>query len=233
MKYYLDITLLPDTDITLGFIWFKVYQQIHIALAENGFLSDESVKGRNGKQEPLKKSRIALSFPEYKRGKYPLGSVLRLFSDTKEQLDVLNVKVLLSRLTDYTHCKSIQVVDETKVKKYVCFKRKQFKSTAKIAKDIERRAEYLVKNKPDKYGGNIVEVKSILIGKSKNYDNKSELPFINLMSLSSKPDAPLSDKDRFLLFIEMQDMESEIKGDFTCYGLSRREKGNQATVPWF
>ena len=35
MKYYLDMTLLPDTDITLDFIWQKIYQQVHIALVDN------------------------------------------------------------------------------------------------------------------------------------------------------------------------------------------------------
>ena len=35
MNYYIDITLLPDPEITLSFIQQKVYQQVHIALAEN------------------------------------------------------------------------------------------------------------------------------------------------------------------------------------------------------
>ncbi|MFT6209378.1 MAG: CRISPR-associated endonuclease Csy4, partial [Colwellia sp.] len=42
MKYYLDITLLPEADITLGFIWQKVYQQIHIALVDNKIGMNES-----------------------------------------------------------------------------------------------------------------------------------------------------------------------------------------------
>lgn len=227
MKYYLDITLLPDAEANLGFLWHKVYHQIHIALADNGFLSDELIKARNGEQVPLKKSHIALSFPEYKSK--TLGSVLRLFADTKEQLEALQVKTLLNRFTDYTHCKLIQQVDETKIKKYVCFKRKQFKSPRRIAKDIERRAIYLA----NKLGENIDEVTLRLVEQAKGYDDRSTLPFINLISLSSKPDVPLPDKDRFLLFIEMQNMEAEIKGDFTCYGLSGREQGKQATVPWF
>jgi len=233
MKYYLDITLLPDDGCNLGFLWHKVYQQIHIGLADNGFLSDEIVKTRSGKQERLKKSNIALSFPEYKTKGYPLGSVLRLFAETKMQLEALNVKTLLNRLTDYTHCKSIQTVDEAKVIKHVCFKRKQFKSYDRIVKDIERRAEYLVEHKPEKYGDNIEEVTAILREKSESYNDRESLPFINLMSLSSKPTAILPDKDRFLLFIEMENKETEINGVFTCYGLSRREESEQASVPWF
>ncbi|OUR59596.1 type I-F CRISPR-associated endoribonuclease Cas6/Csy4 [Colwellia sp. 39_35_sub15_T18] len=238
MKYYLDITLLPDAEANLGFLWHKVYHQIHIGLVDNGFLSDELVKARNGKQEPLKKSHIALSFPNYKiKDEFPLGNILRLFAETKEQLEALNVKELLNRFTDYTHCKLIQQVDETKVKKHVCFKRKQFKSPSRITKDLERRVKYLVENKPEKYGDNILQVKTKLQELAKKYDDRLTLPFINLMSFSSKPDASLPDKDRFLLFIEMQGMDTEIKGDFTCYGLSRRNIKDrleiQATVPWF
>ena len=168
-----------------------------------------------------------MSFPEYKSKS--LGRVLRLFSETKEQLETLNVKALLNRFSDYTHCKMIQKVDETKIKKCVCFKRKQFKSPHRISEDIERRAKYLA----NKNNGDFDEIKSDLIERSKSYDDKSTLPFINLISLSSKPDALLPEKDRFLLFIEMQSMGTEIKGDFTCYGLSRRDKDKQATIPWF
>jgi len=230
MKYYFDIILLPGAEDSIGFLWQKVYQQVHIALVDNGYLSDELVKGRNGKQEPLKKSRVALSFPSYrKKSGFPLGHTLRLLAETQKQLEDLNIKDKLNRLTDYTDCRSIQPVDESEIKKHVCFMRKQFKSPSKISADIERRAKYLA----NKAAGNFEEIKVRLVEKSKTYDNKSSLPFINLTSLSSKPNVLLSNKDRFLLFIEMQEMETQIKGDFTCYGLSRRNKEQQATVPWF
>ena len=72
------------------------------------------------------------------------------------------------------------------------------------------------------------------------YEDKSKLPFIRMISLSSRPNAPVIAKDHFLLFIEKEDKESEIIGDFSCYGLSKRksekqkrEHNQQATVPWF
>ena len=34
MKHYIEITLLPDAEVGLGFIWQKMYQQIHLALVE-------------------------------------------------------------------------------------------------------------------------------------------------------------------------------------------------------
>ena len=71
MKYYIDITLLPDAEANLGFLWQKVYQQIHLALAENKI-------GKN-------QSEIALSFPEYGNKAYPLGDKLRLLSQSEAQ----------------------------------------------------------------------------------------------------------------------------------------------------
>ena len=35
MNYYQDITLLADANIALGFLWQKLYKQIHIVLVEN------------------------------------------------------------------------------------------------------------------------------------------------------------------------------------------------------
>ncbi|MCO4790206.1 type I-F CRISPR-associated endoribonuclease Cas6/Csy4, partial [Vibrio cholerae] len=35
MNYYQEITLLPDADIALGFLWQNVFQQVHIALVEH------------------------------------------------------------------------------------------------------------------------------------------------------------------------------------------------------
>ena len=78
MKYYLDITLLPDTDITLGFIWQKIYQQVHIALVDNKVGKNESV--------------IAVAFPQYGEGAFPLGNQLRLLAETEQQLQTLNIE---------------------------------------------------------------------------------------------------------------------------------------------
>jgi CRISPR-associated endonuclease Csy4 len=229
MKYYLDITILPDVEANLGFLWQKVYQQVHLALVDNSFESDEFFKNNKGHQEKLKKSKIAISFPKYGDKDFPLGNTLRLLAETKEQLQSLKTEEKLNRLMDYSHCKSIKRIDKENVIKYVCFKRKQFKSPTRISADIERRASYLAK----KNNRDVTEVKAELLERSKKYKNQSKLPFINLISLSSKPNVPSSEKDRFLLFIEMKDMDTELKGNFTCYGLSSREANKTATVPWF
>ncbi|HHL31776.1 MAG TPA: type I-F CRISPR-associated endoribonuclease Cas6/Csy4, partial [Oceanospirillales bacterium] len=78
MNYYQDITLLPDAEITLGFIWQKVYQQVHIALADNKIAENQSA--------------IAVAFPEYGSKGFPLGRKLRLLAETQEQLEQLDIK---------------------------------------------------------------------------------------------------------------------------------------------
>jgi CRISPR-associated endonuclease Csy4 len=156
MKYYQDITLLPDTETNLGFLWFKVYQQVHIALAENK-LPDGS-------------SAIAVSFPDYKQSSFPLGSRLRLLADSDETLQQMNAEQWLSRLQDYCHIKSIQPVPA--VSKYACFRRKQAKSPHKKAILL---AQHL--------GKPVEEV--INFRKKNNLFKECDLPYIQMESLSS------------------------------------------------
>jgi len=117
MKFYQDITLIPDAETPIGFIWYKVFQQVHIGLADNK-LPDGS-------------SAIAVSFPEYKKVAFPLGNQLRLFAETEEQLKQFNTEQWLSRLQDYSHVKSIRNIPE--VSKHACFRRKAVKSPEKKA----------------------------------------------------------------------------------------------------
>jgi len=197
MKYYLDIALLPDAEANIGFIWQKVYQQIHLALVENKTAQNESA--------------IAVSFPKYGE-EFPLGNTLRLLANEQSQLDKLNVEKWLSRLTDYTHLKSIKEVPLT-VTQFARFKRKQFKS------NLEREAKRRAKHK----GENFEEA----LAHFQNYETKTELPFINMTSLSTG-DASLN--RNFKLFIQKEMVDGQEKGVFNCYGLS---KGGEGAVPWF
>lgn len=210
MKHYLDITLLPDAETNLGFLWQKVYQQIHIALVENKTANGNSV--------------IAVSFPKYtklpKKG-FPLGDKLRLLAPTQDQLQQLNVTKWLNRLSDYTHCTSIKEVPTT-VNDFVCFKRKQFKSN--LLKKAERRASHL--NKP------LTEVLKFFETEGKEPECK--LPFINMISLSTVNDSVgVRDKLKFKLFIEKEDVEKSKEGELNCYGLSGRSPDSTVTVPSF
>ena len=156
MKYYLDITLLPDTEITLGFIWHKVYQQIHIALAENKVADNESA--------------IALSLPNYGDHKFPLGNKLRLLAETEQVLDTLAINTWLKRFTDHTHITSIKSVPES-VNEYACFSRKQVKT------NFSRLARRRAKRHNETFEQALQHYVSF-------EDEKTKLPFINIKSLS-------------------------------------------------
>lgn len=200
MNFYQDITLLPDSEANLGFLWQKVFTQVHIALADNKMADGHSA--------------IAVAFPRYKDKAYPLGDQLRLFSETEQQLETLNINKWLNRLTDYTHLKSIKPVPSS-VNEFALFKRQQIKSN--IERKALRRAKHL--NKP------YDEVLAFLQAENEQAKKdiyQSKLPFIQLESLSS------ANKHKYKIFIECERVKNAIKGSFTCYGLSKT-----ATVPWF
>nr|WP_051488346.1 type I-F CRISPR-associated endoribonuclease Cas6/Csy4 [Salinivibrio socompensis] len=98
MNYYQEVTLLPDVEIAVGFLWHKVFQQVHIALAENKVGPNQSA--------------IAVGFPDYRQGDFPLGYRLRLFAQTEAAFEQLNIQRWLSRLTDYVHIKAVKPVPE-------------------------------------------------------------------------------------------------------------------------
>src|SRR5699024_6412398 len=96
-------------EITPYFIWSKLYTQLHLALVEQ--------------QNPDKKVNFGVSFPEYlyqeknndKEGSKEfasLGTKLRVFGPSQQELEQLNLSKWLERLTDYVHIKSIQPVPD-------------------------------------------------------------------------------------------------------------------------
>ncbi len=161
MKNYIEITLLPDVDITLNFLWEKVYQQLHLALVEI--------------QDSDKTVPVGVSFPEYRcdteENVYQLGSKIRLFSPTRETLEAVNINQWLSRLSDYVHASSIRDVPE-KNKSYTIFKRSQPKNNNhKLARRKARRE-------------GISAEEAIAYFKSRK-EQYSPAPFVRIKSLSS------------------------------------------------
>lgn len=193
MKCYIDITLLPDGDVNLGFLWHKVFQQVHIALVDNKVGANESA--------------IALSIVNYGNKDFPLGNKLRLLADSEDALVKLDIQQWLKRLSDYCHITSIKNVPDD-IKQYARFKRKPVKS---IEKKAERRAKHL--NKP------YDEVLAYLIKEGRSA--KCELPFINIESQDTKKRAEQGTSCQFPLFIERSLFEAPIAGKFDCYGLSK------------
>lgn len=210
MNYYQDLTLLSDLDIGLGFLWHKVYQQVHIALVE------QKVDDHH--------SAIAVGFPEYGCQNFPLGSKLRMFAKEKSQLEALNLNGFLTRLQDYTHVKSIQPVPETK--SMVAFVRQHVKGQARIEKDMLNKAHLWAKK-----SGKSVQFCMQELEKTKpKFDSK--LPFIWLESQETKTRNPTG-FTRFPLFIERIELTAKKDGFFNCYGLSAKLGQHLASVPNF
>lgn len=205
--YYQEITLLPNAEIPCHFLWQKLFQQVHLALAEN-----KATKTiiKDGKETVEEYSEYGLSFPRYDAQMNVLGNKLRIFGDTKERLEQLNLLRWLERLQDYCRCSSIENVPE-KVE-YACFKRMQF--TNNQEKLARRRIKRLAKQ------GKRETPEQALAYYSGLSEEKTRLPFIYMESQTSK--------QRFPLFIERKLIPWPVKGVFSCYGLSKT-----ATVPWF
>ncbi len=160
MKYYLEITLLPNPDINLLTLWSKVFQQIHLGLVEM--------------QDDQKRVSIGVSFPEYVIGeKYSvLGGKLRLFAQNEITLARFDALRWLARLSDYVHCTSIRSVPE-KITGHAIYQRYQPKINA----------ERLARRYARRHG---VDYDTALARYGEMYNKCIPLPFIRQKSLSSE-----------------------------------------------
>lgn len=159
MNYYVDIKLFRDTEITLGFIWKKLYAQVHLALVE--------VRDENSLVS------IGLSFPKYQESFFPLGDELRIFAYNKEELEGLDLNRWLERLLDYVSISEIKEVPSD-VKEFVSFGRQRFKTNK----------ETLARRQAKRKG---ISFKEALQNYS-DFDedkNKTKLPYLNVKSLST------------------------------------------------
>ncbi|MBN2647120.1 MAG: type I-F CRISPR-associated endoribonuclease Cas6/Csy4 [Thiotrichales bacterium] len=214
MKHYIELTLLPNTDINAFTLWSKTYQQLHLGLVE--------VQDAN-KQVP-----IGLSFPEYHMGEKfdVLGSKLRLFSKEEATLAKFDATKWLSPLSDYVHCTGIRPVPE-KLKGYANYRRIQPKTgKERLARRYAKRH-----NMNFETAFNTPLELSVKSDNKLGYEKKMlryaelpepniTLPFIHLKSLSSGED--------FCLWIQKTEASELMEATFTRYGLSPK-----ATVPEF
>lgn len=210
MNYYQEVTLLPDAEISLGFLWQNVFQQVHIALVEN--------------KEPTNHSAIAVGFPDYRKMNFPLGSKLRLFAKDREMLEKFNIQKWLGRLEDYVHIKGIKAVPDEAT--YVSFVRKQVKSPERIERDMQKKAQLWAEK-----SGRSVEDCLVELEKNKPTAH-CDLPFIYLHSQQTKQRTP-DKSSKFPLFIEQRVQVQAQVGRFDCYGLSAKSDSHLATIPHF
>jgi len=197
MNFYQDITLLPDADIALGFLWQKLYQQVHIALVDHKV-------GENV-------SAVAVGFPEYGQRGFPLGQKLRLYASDRDRLEKFDIASYVERLADYVHLKSIQPVPPATG--YVCFRRHHAKGEARIEKDQREKAERWAAKT-----GKPLEECLLALEKTRPKP-ETDLPFIWMESQRAKKrDGGAARK--FPLFINMEEQEGVQVGELNCYGLS-------------
>ena len=196
MKFYQEITLIDQAEISPYFIWTKLYTQLHIALAE--------LKDANNKVN------IGVAFPQYifeekvgnQKANINLGKKLRLFASSESDLKKLDIRKWLERLEDYVHITSIREVPK-EIKGYAIYKRKQVKTNA------QRLARHRVKR------GDIGFDEAL--ARYSNVVTTTALPYIELKSLSN---STAEDEKRFKLFIEKQSATKSESQVFSTYGLS-------------
>lgn len=162
MNFYQEITLLPGSDITLNFLWGKVYQKIHAGLV--------SFKDSSGL------SVIGVSFPGYT--KQSLGNKIRLFAKDKVILEHFDAVKLLNQFTEYSHLTGIRDIVFNKITGYVRFKRVQSKSSnLRLARRKAKREKMRLEDAFDLL---------------KDREQKIlKMPFIKIKSHSSSQDFPL------------------------------------------
>lgn len=196
MKFYQEITLIDQAEISPYFIWSKLYTQLHIALAD---IKDES-----------NKVNIGVSFPQYifeektenQKAKINLGKKLRLFAVLEEDLKKLDIRHWLERLEDYVHITSIREVP-SEIKGYSSYKRKQVKTNAqRLARHRVKRGDIGFDEALARYS-NVVTI--------------TNLPYIEMKSLSTSEQ---QSEKRFKLFIEKQPATKSDTQVFSTYGLS-------------
>lgn len=156
MNYYQEITLIPDGEVSLSFLWTKVFTQLHLALAEE--------------QQREGMVKTALAFPEYQdKG---LGNKIRIFAPSAEQLERLHLEQRLKRLSDYIHMPKIREIKKHRIVGYSIYSRYQPDGS------VERKARRYVR----RHEGVSYEDALGLLGRRKEtYD----LPFIQMKSLST------------------------------------------------
>ncbi len=196
MKYFIELTLIGTNDFYFYQLWSKVYTQLHLAFVE--------IKDQDDK------INVGVSLPEYQFNEEKkigfLGTKLRIFANTEEELQKIDIKSRLERLNDYVHISSTREVPEHKITSYSTFSRKQVKTSA------ERLARHRIKR------GNIdfTEAKN----RYQNVVTTTDLPFIQLKSLTNQ--------QPFKLFIEKRVSKRSIESKFSTYGLS-----STSSVPEF
>ncbi|WP_109441663.1 type I-F CRISPR-associated endoribonuclease Cas6/Csy4 [Acinetobacter haemolyticus] len=203
MNYYIELTLIDSPDFSLFELWSKVYTQLHIAFAEH---SNE--QGRIS---------FGVSFPQYRMNEQKkigfLGTKIRVFASSENQLQQLNLGKWLERFIDYVHITQPREIPQAKINGYAHYYRVNPKMSVeeRIVHQAQRRNISL-----DEAKQHFKQYVEQPIGE----------PYVSLKSLSAKREQNI---DRpYRLYIGKSVADQAKVGMFGTYGLSR-----MATVPEF
>lgn len=213
MKYYIEITLIDNSEFSLFKLWSKLYTQLHLALVEQ--------------QSSDKTLDIGVSFPEYhchdKEGKTIafLGGKLRVFANNQAALEQLNLARWFSWLADYVHTTSIKEVPSD-VDEYLQVARyRPNMNMERLTRRLAKRKGISFDEAKKQQNQSYADEKGVSLEEAMtHYLNPTikDLPYIKMKSLSG-------DRE-FSLLIKQQPVEQPQEGSFSTYGLS-----SKATVP--
>lgn len=193
MKYYQEITLLPDAEVSENHIWEKIYQQLHLAMAS--------------RMQEGEKGQIGVSFPDYKDGEtVKLGSRVRVFADTAEELEQMDLDKWLLRYMDYVHIKRVRAVPDKKISGYAIYRRYH-----QEANPLQKARRYAKRH-------NIAYDEALKLFATQQPDR--DLPYIQMHSETNQ--------QKYRLYIEKIPHKEEVAVGFGSYGLD-----NHSTVPEF
>ncbi len=117
MEFYQEIKLLPTMEFSVNILWSKIYEQLHIKLAEL--------------QNNEKDGDVGIAFPEYcnSEEKTGLGHSMRIFAPTREYLENLDVANTLRRYRDYFAANPIHKINAKKIRGYAVYSRFRFENS--------------------------------------------------------------------------------------------------------
>lgn len=195
---YQEITLIPNDDIPPYAIWSKLYNQLHIGLAD--------VANEHGI------NTIGVAFPDYRYSerydKGTLGSRLRVFAPSCDELEKLDLPLRLSRLSDYVHIKAIADVGERATGHVVVERYRHYD----LGKQVERFAEFKNLTVEQALEHCLAHKK-----KAKNY------PFVRLDSETNQR--------HYHLYIRQYTVAKPQTGVFNTYGINNINDESKASVP--
>ena len=198
MKYYIELTLIENSQGNLYSLWTRIYTQIHLAFVE--------------RKDKRNRIHYGVSFPNYffnERASIGiLGDKIRIFAETQEELFLLGLPKWLDRLSDYVHIQSIREVPN-KIEGYAKYQRYQSKGDTRLEKERRGYAEHYAQQ-------NSVSIEEALSRYSHWKRREVNLPYIQIKSLRSD--------QNFKLFIKKEivsvDSDNSFNQLFTTYGLS-------------